>query len=123
MIKDIKPLVQIVDYSLYIYYGLIFLGVLLVGLGIYLFVRLKQTNKQKEILYKLKSIDFKDAKKDAYTITALSKELVVDEQLEQKSQELNFLLQKYKYKKDVPPFDDETMKKFELFLELASVRI
>lgn len=120
---DIKPIEPIVDYTFYIF--VVFGVIVLLGLifGVLSYLRMRKPNPQKLALSKLQAIDYVNPKQDAYTITTVAKELVVDEQMEQKYENLVIHLQKYKYQKEVPPFDEVTKKEFELFLELANARI
>lgn len=123
MIHDIKPIEPIVDYFFYIFVGFGAACLLLLAVGTIAYFRTKKPNTQKEILKRLKRIDFSKPKKDAYMISALARELIVDEQMEQKYEQLFAMLQKYKYQKEVPPFESEIKREFELFLELADARI
>jgi len=122
-IYDIKPIEPIVDYFFYLFVAFVIVLLLLTAVAIVAYFRNKKPNRKKEILQQLKQIDYSDAKKDAYTITTLAKELVVDEQMQQKYEQLLKMLQKYKYKKEVPPFDEKVKREFELFVGLADARI
>ena len=122
-LRDIKPLLEIPDSSFYIYWGLIIVGIFLV-VGIIFFTalkwwRLKKKNMAKVYLAKLKEIDWSDAKESAYIATHYARLLATDERREKIFEQLNPLLDRYKYKKVVDEVDDETIKYFNLFVQVC----
>ncbi len=126
-LKDIKPLVEIPDSSFYIYWGLIGFGVLL-GLGILFFVAKKlwenrKKNMAKEYLAALKSIDWSNSKKAAYEATHYARLLATDERRKELFSQLEPMLEKYKYKKVVDKVDDDTLKQYKLFVQVADESI
>lgn len=124
-INDIKPLVQIPDYSVYLYYALISIGVLLILFCIYFlynYLKKRKNSKAKQYYKILKNIQFNDPKKDAYTITTYGRLLATDERSQKLMDELWESLQLYKYKKDIPKdFTKETKAKFTTFMESLDV--
>ncbi len=126
-LRDIKPLVEIPDSSFYIYWGLIGFGILL-GLGILFFVVKKlwenrKKNMAKEYLAALKSIDWNNSKKAAYEATHYARLLATDERRKELFSQLEPMLEKYKYKKVVDKVDDDTLKQYKLFVQVADESI
>ena len=126
-LKDIKPLVEIPDSSFYIYWGLIGFAVLL-GLGILFFVAKKlwenrKKNLAKEYLEALKSIDWSNSKKAAYEATHYARLLATDERRKELFSQLEPMLEKYKYKKVVDKVDDDTLRQYKLFVQVADESI
>jgi len=125
-IHDIKPLVQIPDYSIYFYYAFIIIGILVSLFCIYLVYNYfyKRKNSQAKEYYKiLKNIQFNNPKQDAYTITTYSRLLATDERSQKLLDELLESLQPYKYKKNVPKnFTKEIEAKFTTFMDSLDVR-
>jgi len=122
-LRDIKPLIPIPDTSLYLYWGLIGFGVLLL-LGVLFFVakrlwELRKRNKAKYYLEQLKSIDWRDAKASAYAATKYGRLLATDERRKELFSQLLPLLERYKYKKEVGEVDDETLRRFNLYVQVA----
>lgn len=126
-LRDIKPLVEIPDSSFYIYWGFIGFAVLL-GLGILFFVVKKlwenrKKNLAKEYLAALKSIDWSNSKKAAYEATHYARLLATDERRKELFSQLEPMLEKYKYKKVVDKVDDDTLKQYKLFVQVADESI
>ena len=126
-LKDIKPLLEIPDNSYYIYWGLIIFVALLL-LGVLFFVAKKLWDNRKEnlakgYLQKLKEIDWKDTKKSAYEATHYARLLAVDERRIKLFEQLEPLLEQYKYKKEVETVDDDTRNRFNLFVQVADESI
>jgi len=122
-LRDIKPLLEIPDNSFYIYWGLIGFGVLL-GLAVLFFVlkrvwQMRKANLAKEYLASLKAIDWKDAKSSAYQATHYARLLATDARREKLFEQLVPLLDQYKYKKEVDAVDEETLKYYNLFVQVA----
>ncbi|SFV90792.1 hypothetical protein MNB_SV-4-36 [hydrothermal vent metagenome] len=126
-LRDIKPLIEIPDSSFYIYWGLIGFGILL-GLGILFFIAKKlwenrKKNLAKEYLAALKSIDWNNSKKAAYEATHYARLLATDERRKELFAQLEPMLEKYKYKKEVDKVDDDTLKQYKLFVQVADESI
>ncbi len=126
-LRDIKPLVEIPDSSYYIYYGLIALGVLLLVallylVGLYLW-RLRKENLAKHYLEALKAIDWRDSKASAYAATKYGRLLATDTRRKELFSQLEALLQRYKYKKEVDPVDEETKRMFDLYVQVCDESI
>jgi hypothetical protein len=119
-LKDIKPLLQIQDSSLYWLIGYLFIGVLIVAILAYLwkvFVVKRKYDAKKEALKILKNLDFSDSKKAAYEITNYGSILVDKENQQHILDELNEMLLEYKYKKEVPLISNEVKQKLNVFLQ------
>ncbi len=126
-LKDIKPLLEIPDNSYYIYWGLIiFAGVLLLAVLFFIAKKLwdnRKVNLAKGYLVKLKKIDWMDTKKSAYEATHYARLLATDERRIELFEQLEPLLEEYKYKKEVETVDDNTRKHFNLFVQVVNESI
>ncbi len=122
-LKDIKPLLEIPDNSFYLYWGLIILAVLIVLVLVYFVVkklwRQRKINLAKGYLEKLKAIDWHDTKKSAYDATHYARLLATDERRKELFSQLEPLLEQYKYKKEVNEVDQDTLNRFNLYVQVA----
>lgn len=126
-LRDIKPLLEIPDSSYYIYWGLITFGIVLL-LAILFFVAKKfwenrKINLAKGYLEALKNIDWKESKKSAYDATYYARLLATDERRQELFSQLEPMLEKYKYKKEVDEIDEDTRNKFNLYMQVADESI
>jgi len=126
-LKDIKPLLEIPDNSFYIYWGEIILAIFL-GLVIFYFIGKKMWEKRKINLAKgyvekLKAIDWKDPKKAAYDATHYARLLATDDRRKELFSQLEPLLEKFKYKKQVEDVDQDTLNRFNLYVQVADESI
>ncbi len=126
-LHDIKPPVAIEDYSFYYFLVLVVVGLVLVVSLLFLFLKWfkqrKVENVRKKHLEILQSIDLdKDPKKAAYMLTKYGATFKEDDARHKEMYE-NMLqkLERYKYKKEVTPFDDETRSIIELYREICDV--
>jgi len=122
-LRDIKPLLDIPDNSYYIYWGLITFAILL-GVLLLFFVAKKlwenrKVNLAKGYLEALKKIDWNDTKKSAYQATHYARLLATDERRKELFSQLEPMLEKYKYKKEVDTVDQDTKNKFNLYVQVA----
>ncbi len=126
-LRDIKPLIEIPDYSYWVYYGLIAAAIVLVAAIVAVVAlrlwRMRKENLAKRYLAALKSIDWHDSKKAAYEATRYGRLIATDRRLKELYDQLLPLLEKYKYKKEVEPVDQETLNKFNLFVQVADESI
>jgi len=123
-IHDIKGLVEVPDYSFYIFYGLIicaFILLILVGYFIYKFIKNKKQDMRKEYYQVLKNIDFTNSKTSAYTISKYGLLLVQNDTEKQLLNNLVLKLEEYKYKKEVPNFDKEAKASFDIFIKSLDI--
>ena len=125
-LHDIKPLIEIQEYSMYY---LIALGVvalvLFIALAYLAFHYIRNKNKfniRKEHIKMLGKIAFNDSKKDAYEITLYGATFMHDSERHMKAYELLVEhLESYKYRKDVDSFDEETKREFDNFIGMLDV--
>ena len=128
-LKDIKPLAHMDDWSIYLYWGLIVFGVIVVaGAGYWAirqWLKIRQTNKRKEYLAALKALRWADAKHDAYEATRLGRLLLGDEpdRLHELYRQMVAELDQYKYKPKVQPITPDTKAQFDLFVKACDESI
>lgn len=125
-IHDIKPLVEIEEYSLYYFLGVSGLIILLVFSIAYLaykwYKKRKAFNIRKEHKKLLSSLNFKDTKKTAYAITFYGATFKDDSTRHvEMFQNLTHRLEEYKYKKSVEKFDKDTLGYIELYKDMLDV--
>jgi len=126
-LRDIKPLLEIPDYSFYLYWGLIGFFALL-GFGVLFFVAKKlwenrKINLAKMYLERLKQIDWEDSKHAAYEATKYARLLATDTRRKELFGQLEPMLEQYKYKKVVNKVDQQTLNHFRLFVRIADESI
>ncbi len=120
-LKDIRALEPITDINLYLLIVISIFITLIISALLYKLIstirKKKRDSLRKEVLEKLKSIDLNNPKKAAYGITKYGRFLVQDSQSQEIFQQLLLRVEKYKFKKDVPLFDDETINYYNLFIK------
>jgi len=125
-LHDIKPLVEIHEYSLYYFIGVsLFAALLLFGLLYlaYKWVKNRQKfNLRAEHYRLLNTVDYSNPKKAAYDLTLYGATFKDDSERHFKAYE-NMIekLEKYKYKKNVENFDADTLHVIELYKEMIDV--
>ena len=121
-LRDIRGLEEISDMSFYLFIGASIFVLLIIGLLIFLFYRhfrsKKDQNLRKEVLKRLENVNFDNPKESAYEITKYGRFLVENEQSEKIFLELEKKLEKYKFTKDVPKIDKDTIRQYDLFLKM-----
>jgi len=122
MIEDIEGLYKIKDYSLYITIALLSIFSLITFVIYKTYKDKKNTPPTKEqiALQGYKEINFENPKKAAYLITRYGYILAKDQKSKEIFKELLNDLKRYKYKKDVKPFDSKTIGLYNLFLEVVT---
>jgi len=123
-IHDIKQLVDIPDFSLYIYLTLWILGVILFCIIIFLlfkYFKYRKKNKRKHYYKILKELDLNDSKNSAYIITKYARLLAISQRDKKLSSELIEELESFKYKKEVEPLSDEVKILFGRFMDNVDV--
>lgn len=125
-LHDIKPLLEIEDYSFYYFIGIVTVVTLIVLGVVYLLYKHFRTknrfNIRKEHLQLLKNIDLKETKKAAYQLTEYGATFQNDSERHQKTyHDMLDRLEKYKYKKNVDDFDSETLRIIELYRGMIDV--
>ena len=118
-IKDIKPMVEIPDMSLYLYWGAILLALAILGAALYFLARKlwgwRKENREKAYLEALHRIEWSDPKRAAYEATKYGRLLATDDRRKELFSQLLPLLERYKYRKNVEKVDEETLRRFELY--------
>ena len=125
-LHDIKPLLEIQEYSFEFLVALgIFGFVLLLGLSYLVYIYFKNKNKfniRAEHLKLLNAISLGDTKTAAYGITHYGMTFKNDsEHHRQKYEALVQTLENYKYKKNVENFDEDVKHQFERYLGMIDV--
>lgn len=123
-INGIKELVDIPDYSLYIYMFLWIIACLVFATFIFLIVRLilnRKKNKRKVYYQRLKELDLSDSKNSAYEITKYVRLLSKSEREKRLGHELIEELENYKYKKDVDSLGDDVRIIFGRYMDSVDV--
>lgn len=122
-LRDIKTIIDIDDISVYLFVTLcvaVVLILIFLTVAVYRFLkRKKEINRKKLYLSRLKSVDLTDPKKAAYDITKYARRVADLEKSKELAKELIEELEKHKYKKNSPRFDDELIKKYNFFLKMC----
>jgi len=125
-LHDIKPLLEVQEYSLYYLLGASVIALIfLMGIIYLLYSYIKKRNAyniRKEYIKNIKNLDFSDTKKTAYLISFYG-EIFKDDSPRHLEMYKNLTqrLESYKYKKTVDNFDDETLGYVELYKEMLDV--
>jgi len=118
-LKDIKDIVEVHEYSFYIFMGLTVFIIILLSLGIYLFKNRRRRRKKptlKQIaLEKLKNLDYSNTKETVYGFEENSL-LFINEDNKDEFESIKKELEIYKYKKDIPPLDSSVEKRVKDFI-------
>ncbi len=125
-IHDIKPIVEIPDNSIYLYYGLILFSILLGIVIIYLiytFFKNKKDSQQKKYFRVLKNINFNNQKEAAYSISKYGNLIIKDERGAMLFEDLNNSLEEFKYRKEVSKTIPNNIKaQYDIFMETLNVK-
>jgi hypothetical protein len=125
-LHDIKPLVEIQDYSLYYLSAIVIVGsFIMLGVMYILYKYLKHKNKlntRKEHYAKLQNIELEKPKETAYILTKYGLTFADDNERNKKTyEELLEHLASYKYKKEVGAFDSQTQRYIDLYRGMIDV--
>jgi hypothetical protein len=125
-LHDIKPIVDVQEYSLYYFLGVVGVALLLAcGIAYLLYLQLKKRrafNLRKEHKKLLGALDLSDVKRSAYNMTYYGATFKNDSPRHvEMYKNLSERLQEYKYKKEVAELDKETLGYFELYKEMCDV--
>lgn len=122
-LRDIKPLVTIDDYSIYLYWGLWIFGLIAIGLVLNFLIRKylvsRRVNLEKMYLSKIEGIDWSDSKRGSYEATEYGRFLANDERREGVYQDMVIALEKYKYQKVTPNIEPDDMAIVELYKKVC----
>jgi len=125
-INDIKPIVEIPDVSIYVFYTLIFVSLLIACFIIYFvynFFKPKKKTDEKIYYEKLQALDFIDMKQTAYDISKYGRLLAKEERQIRLMDELHEELSYFKYQKNISStFPKEIRSKFTIFMDTLDVR-
>ncbi len=125
-LHDIKPLIEIHEYSLYYFIGVSLLAAFILSGFLYLAYKWiknrKKFNKRVEHYKLLNTIDYTNPKKAAYDLTLYGATFKNDSEHHLQAYE-NMIekLEKYKYKKNVEDFDADTLHVIDLFKGMIDV--
>ena len=125
-LHDIKPLVEVPDYSLYMFIGVLLLALAVIAVVLYFVWKTiderNRVNERKLGFEALKEIDFGDAKSAAYAISRHGRLFAEDSPRHtQIFASLSERLEAYKYKKEVGEIDDEALGYYRNYLEMIDV--
>lgn len=124
-VNDIAPLVEVHDYSIYLFAGAV-TALIVFTLGILFFLLKKWRSRrlsERAIAYKtLQTVDFSDPKNAAYRISEIGRLFAQDnERTERAYHNLFERLAPYKYAPSVEPIDEETLGYYRMYLEIIDV--
>jgi len=126
-LRDIKPLLEVPDYSYYVVLGGLSLLLLVALLGVVWIVRrllqARRKSQRERDFEALQSVDWEDAKRAAYQVTFLGRRLVHDRRSREIFGQLLPMLEPYKYKREVPRVDTETLKLYNLLVHVIDEQI
>jgi len=126
-LRDIKPLLEIPDSSYYIYLAIVgvlaILGLSIIYFLVKRFILNRKESQEQKYFKRLKSIDWSDAKSSAYLVTYLGRKLAKDKRAKEIYSQILPMLEKYKYRAQVPPVDDETLRQYELLVHVLDESI
>ncbi|MBU1659739.1 hypothetical protein KKG72_11920 [bacterium] len=125
-LHDIKPIVDVQEYSFYYFLGVSsFVLILACGTAYLIYKRIKRKNAlniRKEHKNILNALDFDVPKNAAYAITHYGLTFASDSPRHvEMYKNLTSRLEAYKYKKEVENIDKETLGYFELYKEMCDV--
>ncbi len=109
-LKDIKGIIEVPDYSLWILISIIVTIIFFIAITIYFFKNRRKKRKKltlKQIAMKnLKEIDFNDTKDTVYAFCE-NFQYFIDEKNKESFEELQKELEMYKYKKEIEKISKE----------------
>lgn len=118
-LRDIKPIVEVPDASLWWLLLLVAVSLLFLGLLAAWFVRLRRKRIDRyraEALRRLSNLEWEETKQSVYDFTLLAR-YAVTPKTEATLEELLRELEPYKFKKEVPPLDAQTRARMETFIK------
>jgi hypothetical protein len=125
-LHDIKPLVEIHDYTPYYLAAAAAVVLFFLLLVLYLLIRRylgeRRENTRRACRRALETVDLDDAKQAAYAISRLGRRFAEDSpRLQEAFENLERRLEPYKFRKTVPPIDEETRAYFRIYLGMIDV--
>lgn len=124
-VNDIAPLVQVHDYSIYLFGASVTIAFVFM-LSLILFIlkkwRSRRISERTRAYKALESIDLRDPKHAAYRISEIGRVFANDNERAHKAYHNLFeRLEPYKYAPAVEPIDQETLGYYRLYLEIIDV--
>jgi len=125
-LHDIKPLLEVQEYSLYYFiFAIVFGAIFLFGAFFLLwrwYKNRKKVNIRLEHFEEIKKLNLSDTKQSAYALTHYGATFRDDSPRHSEMyKNLTTRLEKYKYKKEVEPFDSEVTGYIELYKGMIDV--
>ena len=119
-LKDIKDIVAVPEYSLFILIGITILGLIILSLVIYFLKNRRRRRKKptaKEIALEiLNNISYSNAKEVVYSFEEHTT-IFIDDKNREFFENIKKELEIYKYKKDIPQLDKDVEKKIKEFIK------
>lgn len=126
-LRDIKPLLEIPDHSYTLFIALAsFMVLILIALLFFLGKQLwerRKVNMRKVYFERLKTVDWSNSKKAAYEVTFFGRALCNEPRIEEIYKQLLPMLTAYKYKKEVPKVEEETLRQYDLLVHVVDESI
>ncbi len=124
-LRDIKPYLP---YNEWLYWGMVTLWVLMllaiisiIWWSISRWLHNRKHNLRKQYFKAIKSVDWSNPKSAAYSVSYYGRLLAKDNRSMEILSQLEPMLKEYKYKKDVPPANDETLAYYHLLIQVLDV--
>jgi len=122
-LRDIKPLLPIPDLSFYMLLGVGVAAVTAVAallvFGTKLWRMFRNQDPRFAWLERLERMDMNRPKETAYTMSRYGRLLAKEKRQKEIMAELEARLERYKYRQEVPPLDEETKRYIKLFIEMT----
>lgn len=124
-LHDIQPLVEVPDYSIYLFGCAVLAGLAILAVVLIVLMRRWRNRRESErqrTYRQLASLDLSDPKQAAYAISRLGRFFASDSERTAKGYHNLFeRLEPYKYAKTVDSIDEETLGYYRLYLEMIDV--
>ncbi len=125
-IHDIKPIVEIPDFTIYIYYGLICFSIIfliIIGYTIFKMFNEKQISSEKEYYNILETINFDESKQSSYLISKYGRLLAKTPREIQLINDIHLNLEQYKYKRNTNnKIETDIQSQFTIFMDSIDVK-
>ena len=126
-LRDIKPLLEIPDNSYELLIGGLSVSLFLALVAVFFLVRKiwkdREIDMQKVYFKEFQNIEWDDSKKAAYEVTYLGRLLATEPRTQEIYSQLVPMLDAYKYKKNVPTVDSETLRQYNLLVHILDEAI
>lgn len=126
-LRDIKPLLEIPDNSYELLIGGLSIALVLALLAVFFLVRKLWKNReidmQKIYFEEFKNIEWNDSKKASYEVTYLGRLLATEPRTQEIYSQLVPMLDAYKYRKNVPTVDSDTLRQYNLLVHVLDEAI